>query len=135
MARLVRKNAFIEPRALKRVQTILGRRRESEAIREALAVVAFRADVMKGYDRAAGKAVRERAANRHAEPSRLEGRRRGAGHPVGSRAGIPQPSGAWPPNDVLIALTARAIGAAVVTRNETDFRLVQQVRSFALEVV
>jgi len=37
-------------------------------------------------------------------------------------------------NDALIALTARSIGAAVVTRNE-DFRLVREVRTFNLEIV
>ena len=39
-------------------------------------------------------------------------------------------------NDVLIALSARGIGAAVVTRNGEDFRLIQQqCRSFGLEVI
>ncbi len=38
-------------------------------------------------------------------------------------------------NDALIALTARSIGAAVVTRNEKDFRLVREVRIFNLEIV
>ena len=38
-------------------------------------------------------------------------------------------------NDALIALTARSIGAAVVTRNEKDFRLVREVRTFNLEIV
>ena len=55
MATLVRKNVFLNPTTLKRAQAILGRRTESEAIREALELVAFRAEVMKGYDRAAGK--------------------------------------------------------------------------------
>jgi len=55
MATLVRKNVFLDPVTLKRAQAILGRRSESEAIREALGLVAFRAKVMKGYDRAAGK--------------------------------------------------------------------------------
>lgn len=55
MATLVRKNVFLNPTTLKRAQAILGRRSESEAIREALELVAFRAEVMKGYDRAAGK--------------------------------------------------------------------------------
>jgi len=56
MARLVRKNVFLDPRTLKRAQVILGRRSESEAIREALEIVALRTRVMKGYDRVAGKA-------------------------------------------------------------------------------
>ena len=55
MATLVRKNVFLDPTTLKRAQAILGRRSESEAIREALELVAFRAKVMKGYDRAAGR--------------------------------------------------------------------------------
>src|SRR2546423_13928593 len=55
MATLVRKNVFLDPTTLKRAQAILGRRSESEAIREALELVAFRAAVMRGYDRAAGK--------------------------------------------------------------------------------
>ena len=58
MARLVRKNVFLDPTTLTRAQAILGRRSESEAIREALALVALRAEVMKGYDRLAGKARR-----------------------------------------------------------------------------
>jgi hypothetical protein len=56
MAKLVRKNVFLDPRTLRRAQVILGRRSESEAIREALEIVSLRARVMAGYDRAAGKA-------------------------------------------------------------------------------
>ena len=56
MSRLVRKNVFLDPSVLRRAKAILGRRNESEAIREALALVAFREEVLKGYDRAAGKA-------------------------------------------------------------------------------
>jgi hypothetical protein len=52
IATLVRKNVLLDPATLKRAQAILGRRTESEAIREALEL----AQVMKGYDRAAGKA-------------------------------------------------------------------------------
>ena len=37
-------------------------------------------------------------------------------------------------NDVLIALSARSIGATVVTRNKRDFELIREVRSFALEI-
>lgn len=36
--------------------------------------------------------------------------------------------------DCLIALSARAIGAAVYTRNREDFELIQQFRRFALMV-
>jgi hypothetical protein len=56
MAKLVRKNVFLDPVALKRAQRLLGKRSESEAIREALKLVAFRDDVMRRFDRVAGKA-------------------------------------------------------------------------------
>ena len=36
-------------------------------------------------------------------------------------------------NDILIALSARSIGASVVTSNVEDFRLIQQFRAFSLE--
>jgi predicted nucleic acid-binding protein len=38
-------------------------------------------------------------------------------------------------NDILIALSSRSIGATVVTRNEEDFRLIQQYRAFLLEII
>jgi predicted nucleic acid-binding protein len=38
-------------------------------------------------------------------------------------------------NDVLIALSARSVGAAVVTQNERDYRAIQSVRAFKLLVV
>lgn len=38
-------------------------------------------------------------------------------------------------NDVLIALSARSIGATVVTQNERDYRAVRAVRTFRLVVV
>ena len=57
MSKLVRKNVFLDPKALKQAQQILGKRSESETIREALELVAFRHDVITGYDRAAGKAA------------------------------------------------------------------------------
>ena len=56
MAKLVRKNVFLEPDALKRAQRILGEKNESKAIREALRIVAFREEVLDAYDRVAGKA-------------------------------------------------------------------------------
>lgn len=37
-------------------------------------------------------------------------------------------------NDVLIALSARSIGATVVTQNERDYRAIQAVRPFQLLV-
>ena len=38
-------------------------------------------------------------------------------------------------NDVLVALSARSIGAAVVTRNERDYSAIQAVHPFKLLVV
>ena len=38
-------------------------------------------------------------------------------------------------NDVLIALSARSIGATVLTRNESDFLAIQHVRPFRLTIV
>lgn len=38
-------------------------------------------------------------------------------------------------NDVLIALSARSIGAAVATQNAAQYRAIQAVRSFHLVVV
>lgn len=56
MQKLVRKNIFLDPQTLKRAQKILGKKSESETIREALNLVAFRNEVMRGFDRVAGKA-------------------------------------------------------------------------------
>jgi predicted nucleic acid-binding protein len=36
--------------------------------------------------------------------------------------------------DVLIALTARSFGATLITSNRSDFELIQQYRSFDLEI-
>lgn len=38
-------------------------------------------------------------------------------------------------NDVLIALSARSIGATVITRNAADFAAIRTVRSFMLTIV
>jgi predicted nucleic acid-binding protein len=38
-------------------------------------------------------------------------------------------------NDVLIALTARSIGATLYTADRGDFEAIRRVRDFALEVV
>ena len=56
MGRLVRKNVFLDPVALRRARRILGKRTESEAVREAIELVAFGRDVIRGFDRVAGKA-------------------------------------------------------------------------------
>jgi len=54
MAKLVRKNVFLDPEVLRRAQEILGTQSESETIREALNLVAFRQDVIQGFDKMAG---------------------------------------------------------------------------------
>jgi predicted nucleic acid-binding protein len=38
-------------------------------------------------------------------------------------------------NDVLIALSARSIGAAVVTQNADDYRAIRSIRHFRLRIV
>ena len=38
-------------------------------------------------------------------------------------------------NDVLIALSARSIGAIVVTQNERDYRAIERVKRFRLAIV
>ena len=38
-------------------------------------------------------------------------------------------------NDVLIALTARAIGATVITHNRVHFEMIREVRSVGVEVL
>jgi hypothetical protein len=55
MGRLVRKNFLMDQTALKRAKRILGTRTESETVRKALALVTFQREVMRGFDRAAGK--------------------------------------------------------------------------------
>jgi len=41
----------------------------------------------------------------------------------------------WLQNDVLIALTARRIGATVVTANRRDYEEIRAIRDFSLQVV
>ena len=55
MASLKRKNFLVDERALKRAKRILNAKTESDAVRQAISLVAFRKAVMQGYDRAAGK--------------------------------------------------------------------------------
>jgi len=38
-------------------------------------------------------------------------------------------------NDVLIALSARSIGALVITQNERDFSAIRRIRPFKLTIV
>jgi predicted nucleic acid-binding protein len=38
-------------------------------------------------------------------------------------------------NDVLIALTARSLGATVVTRDASDFEVIRSVCDFSLELI
>ena len=66
MKSLTRKNFFVDEGALKKAKRILKAKTDSDTVRQALSLVAFRKVVMRGYDRAAGKypdfgaAVRER---------------------------------------------------------------------------
>ena len=56
MAKLIRKNVFLDPEVLRRAQELLGTQSEFETIRKALNLGAFRQEVMQGFDRVAGKA-------------------------------------------------------------------------------
>lgn len=55
MASLKRKNFLVDEQALKKAKRILNAKTESDAVRQAISLVAFRRAVMRGYDRAAGK--------------------------------------------------------------------------------
>ena len=55
MASLKRKNFLVDEQALKRAKRILNAKTESDTVRQAISLVAFRKAVMRGYDRAAGK--------------------------------------------------------------------------------
>jgi hypothetical protein len=55
MRSLKRKNFLIDEGALKKAKRILRAKTESDAVRQAISLVAFRKAVMQGYDRAAGK--------------------------------------------------------------------------------
>jgi len=55
MASLKRKNFLVDERALKRAKRILNAKTESDTVRQAISLVAFRKAVMRGYDQAAGK--------------------------------------------------------------------------------
>jgi len=55
MAGLKRKNFLIDDKALQKAKRILKAKTESEAVRQALSLVAFKKEVMRGFDKAAGK--------------------------------------------------------------------------------
>lgn len=55
MASLTRKNFLVDEQALKRAKRILNAKSESDTVRQAISLVAFRKAGMRGYDRAAGK--------------------------------------------------------------------------------
>ena len=55
MASLKRKNFLVDEQALKRAKRILNAKTESDTVRQAISLVAFRKAVIRGYDRAAGK--------------------------------------------------------------------------------
>lgn len=58
MKRLVRKNFLLDQVALRKAQKILGAKAELEAVRRALDLIAFQREVMRGYDRGAGRLPR-----------------------------------------------------------------------------
>ena len=53
MAKLIRKNVFLDPEMLRRAQEILDTHSESKAVREALNLVVFRQEVMQEFDKVA----------------------------------------------------------------------------------
>ena len=55
-------------------------------------------------------------------------------HRFGIRRGFEARGLARLSHDILIAMTARKIGAVVFTRNHTDFQRIQEVRDFRLEI-
>lgn len=75
------------------------------------------------------------AADNHSDSSRVEEDRHGPDDPLDANPAARGQVVRGLINDALIALTARSIGAMVVTRDGTDFRLVQRVRPFELEIV
>jgi hypothetical protein len=50
MAKLIRKNVLLDPEVLRRAQEILGTQSASETLREALNLVAFRQEIIQGFD-------------------------------------------------------------------------------------
>jgi hypothetical protein len=55
MAKLIRKNVWLDPEVLRRAQEILGPQSASETIREALNLVTLRQEIIQGFDQVAGK--------------------------------------------------------------------------------
>ncbi len=55
MSSLKRKNFLVDEQALKKAKRILRAKTESDAVRQAISLVAFRKAAMRGYDRAAGR--------------------------------------------------------------------------------
>ena len=55
MSSLKRKNFLVDEQALKKAKRILRAKTESDAVRQAISLVAFRKAVMRGYNRAAGR--------------------------------------------------------------------------------
>jgi hypothetical protein len=55
MSSLKRKNFLVDEKALRKAKRILNAKTDSDAVRQAISLVAFKREVMRGYDRAAGK--------------------------------------------------------------------------------
>jgi hypothetical protein len=50
MAKPIRKNVLLDPEGFRRVQEILGTQSAAETIREALNLVVFRQEIIRGFD-------------------------------------------------------------------------------------
>jgi hypothetical protein len=57
----VRKEFWLDPKALKRAQTVLGAMTERETVERAIDLVAFRAEVTRGVQALAGLALARRS--------------------------------------------------------------------------
>lgn len=55
MGALKRKNFLVDEKALQKAKRILKAKTDSEAVREAISLVAFKKEVMRAFDKAAGK--------------------------------------------------------------------------------
>ena len=55
MSSLKRKIFLVDEKALRKAKKILKAKTESDAVRQAISLVAFKREIMRGYDRAAGK--------------------------------------------------------------------------------
>ncbi len=55
MSALKRKNFLVDEKALRRAKKILRAKTDSDAVRQAISLAIFKREVLRGYDKAAGK--------------------------------------------------------------------------------